>query len=488
MGNPIKRFFELIRNPSYSRTTTLLVILTIALSIPLTVFVAQKQQETRQQAASCSTADPCDGWNYESCPGGYIAVCGGSRSGCISGTKPDLSRCSDFDATCKGKGGICSSSSSCPSGLVKIGVCAYTACCAQQVSPPTPGQEKCPTGSGVPAGFKSQPCKQGDAEILKSCGPAKPGQCSVEGCFLNPVSNEYCRFDNGTCYSDSKCLGVNPTQQPACDVKTVVGTCTPKSNTCNGEGQQTVNYLTRADGTTCTERRGVIEDCTLPSKTNNCTASTPVCSNGQCIASAAPPPATVNTTFAFVLNLHGVGNFADSKGGPGNKNPRNTNRSSALKVELFNTDGTTKVSESRGNLSYDGAASGVFTAEVVFPNLPTGRYLVRVKPNGYLRENVTGLVQDTSKTAKPIDITAGQKITLGLPSILAVNGDLDGDNRLTILDHDILISCSVFGNDNRQKCDAAGASALADLNDDGTVNEFDYNLFLREISVRREGH
>lgn len=49
----MRRILEFIAHASQSRTTALLVILVIGAAIPLTVLVAQKQQEVRQQASYC---------------------------------------------------------------------------------------------------------------------------------------------------------------------------------------------------------------------------------------------------------------------------------------------------------------------------------------------------------------------------------------------------------------------------------------------------
>jgi len=48
----IKNVIELISSPNHSRTTGFLIILLILAIVPLTVIVAQKQQELRQRAAS----------------------------------------------------------------------------------------------------------------------------------------------------------------------------------------------------------------------------------------------------------------------------------------------------------------------------------------------------------------------------------------------------------------------------------------------------
>jgi hypothetical protein len=79
-----------------------------------------------------------------------------------------------------------------------------------------------------------------------------------------------------------------------------------------------------------------------------------------------------------------------------------------------------------------------------------------------------------------------QSLTQGtvnqLPATVLVNGDIDGNNTLNILDYNILMGCySDF--EPAKSCTAANKS-LSDLDDDGDVNQYDYNLFLREITNR----
>lgn len=50
MANPFQKVWQLVSNASNSRTFSLLALLLIILAIPLTVFIAQKQQELRQRA------------------------------------------------------------------------------------------------------------------------------------------------------------------------------------------------------------------------------------------------------------------------------------------------------------------------------------------------------------------------------------------------------------------------------------------------------
>ena len=70
-----------------------------------------------------------------------------------------------------------------------------------------------------------------------------------------------------------------------------------------------------------------------------------------------------------------------------------------------------------------------------------------------------------------------------------IAGDVDNNNILNINDYNILLSCvssPVVANiDNHALCNTnANYLKLSDLEDNGAVDQFDYNLFLREYAVQ----
>ena len=132
--NPFRRLADFLSYPSHSRTMGLLAFLIVLLAIPLTVNIAQKQQELRQHAAgSCDTQNECDGypngWSYGTCSvninegqpcgsggtcsngscivgdsldangssackgTGHLPICGGVTYNCVAGPAPNLSHC-----------------------------------------------------------------------------------------------------------------------------------------------------------------------------------------------------------------------------------------------------------------------------------------------------------------------------------------------------------------------------------------------------------
>ena len=64
-----------------------------------------------------------------------------------------------------------------------------------------------------------------------------------------------------------------------------------------------------------------------------------------------------------------------------------------------------------------------------------------------------------------------------------IAGDSNNDNRLDILDFNLIMDCySEY--EGPKACDDEKV-IITDLNDDGFVNQTDYNLFVREITIQR---
>ena len=99
-------------------------------------------------------------------------------------------------------------------------------------------------------------------------------------------------------------------------------------------------------------------------------------------------------------------------------------------------------------------------------SLASGAYLVRAKFSQSLDTQIGGIQ------------TLEAQVTNNLPPQYFVTGDIDNDGAvsLNILDFNILIGCiSGTGCTSEQR-------VQADLSDDGKVDTFDFNLFMREIT------
>ncbi|MBI4098353.1 MAG: hypothetical protein HY426_04940 [Candidatus Levybacteria bacterium] len=170
------------------------------------------------------------------------------------------------------------------------------------------------------------------------------------------------------------------------------------------------------------------------------------------------------------IKLHGIGKGGDSTNpnGGGTKNPLRTKRT--LTVEIYNTAGVL-VTNFQGNINFQ-AASGDFSGIIPVPDsLINGNYIIKIKTPQYLKRQLRGIMS----------LIKGQSNSAAPPTLIA--GDVNEDNTLSNLDYQIIIDCY---SDllPAKSCDSV-KKAAADLSDDGRVNQDDYSLFLRELSVQQ---
>lgn len=178
-----------------------------------------------------------------------------------------------------------------------------------------------------------------------------------------------------------------------------------------------------------------------------------------------------DTTLSLNVLLHGIGAGGD------NANP--TNSSLSNKTPLHATHDATiivtdtnnvKVKEIDSTITYDpttGSYKGSFELGTTFP---AGKYLLKVAVDHYLHRLIPGVI---TLSANKNNI---------LPTISLIAGDTDSNNKLDILDYNMIVDCY---SDYLAPvaCDASKKDAT-DLNDDGNVNQIDNNLFDRELSVQ----
>ncbi len=557
---PFRRLLDFISYPSHSRTVGILAVLIIALAIPLTVTVLQKQQEIRQRATgACDPGDPCTGWAYSSCTttdgqSGHKATCGGNTDPtCYAGPAPNLSSCStpppsNLKPLCGTNGGFCTGVQTCrqiEGGTIdKDQRCDTGACCVTgggggggtPIPTPTPSSNTCiPNGGNcVPnpdAGDRigapmAGSCPNGQLCYLPFCtnngGTCYPnpdaaaregatqiinGSCSLGQCYKTPNA-PVCKqpgYTSDICNGNP--FGAGGVCDPATSQRVVSLPCTktcPDGSKVSGTSVSTC----QADGcyhnscscdATCPSGGGGGGGGTTPTPTpsiapvnipNQISCSiTPTCPPGYianiigatgnwfCLNAKTGAVGEVTpvcgskggTILSFTVGLDGIGSTGDQQNSNpnptstsqgSNKNPRRSGR--PITVEAVNASGTV---QKTGNISYD-SNSGKYTAVVDFGTLSSGNYTIKIKSDVYLKKNL-GIVT----------LTSGQ--TNNLNTVNLVTGDVDGDNRLTPLDYSILIGCLFKP--------ATGSCATSDLDDNGIINQFDYNLFIREISKVRDG-
>lgn len=174
------------------------------------------------------------------------------------------------------------------------------------------------------------------------------------------------------------------------------------------------------------------------------------------IEAPAPGSAILHAT----MNLEGIGPT-------GNKTPLRQQRLGQF--EIYDSQNNLTVAK-QATLTYV-SESGSFIGIVdLGPNFQSGVYTVKVKVDQYLRALLPGIQT----------FTAAQANTL--PEVSLRVGDINGDNKVNIVDYDILMGCY---SDTLPAASCTPANKLlADLTDDGNVNQYDYNIFLRALQTQ----
>lgn len=175
------------------------------------------------------------------------------------------------------------------------------------------------------------------------------------------------------------------------------------------------------------------------------------------------------TTASITLLLHGIGKGGDSSNvsSGGTATPLRTQRQ--VSIDIYNA--SNQLVQTVTSTVTFAPLAGNFAGTVDLSALSNGVYTLRMKVPQYLKRTVSGI----------ISITAGQPVTL--PVVTLITGDVNSDNALSILDYNILLDCfSDLG--PAKNCADTTKKQMSDLTDDGSVNQFDYNLFLRELSVQ----
>jgi hypothetical protein len=139
-------------------------------------------------------------------------------------------------------------------------------------------------------------------------------------------------------------------------------------------------------------------------------------------------------------------------------------------VELINEDEETIASLS-STMDYDSKA-GIFNGiGKILSGVKQGTYTFRVNTPMFLWNKIA-----FTQLIKP-----GETYDLPLTDMIAA--DVDNDNQLSILDYSLIALCYTYPTQSSPTCDKAKSDAV-DTDDNGVINEFDVNLFVRELSER----
>jgi hypothetical protein len=147
----------------------------------------------------------------------------------------------------------------------------------------------------------------------------------------------------------------------------------------------------------------------------------------------------------------------------GTKTPVRTARD--LEMQIFNSSNT-QVKTIRDAVAFDG---NIYKGNIKVGNdLPAGSYTIKIRLDNTLWRQIPGIVRLAPSS------------TADTTRVVLINGDVDGNNEMNLEDYKALINCYKTAT----TCEDRYRSK-ADLNDDGTTNEVDYNLLLKNFESRK---
>ncbi len=178
------------------------------------------------------------------------------------------------------------------------------------------------------------------------------------------------------------------------------------------------------------------------------------------------PPQGDNIRLTYTIGLHGIGTGGDNRNpsASGTQNPLTKQR--LLAIMVFDNEDN-YITETLTNITYN-ASIGKYTGSIDVSKLPSANYTIRVMSSGYLTKQLPGIYTLQSNTT--------------FPTVNLTTGDINEDDALDILDYNELIVC-YSGVVAAPDCTGIGQRERADINNDGRVNQSDYNLFLRELQT-----
>lgn len=194
-----------------------------------------------------------------------------------------------------------------------------------------------------------------------------------------------------------------------------------------------------------------------------------------------PDPEPGEITIDLEIGLDGIGTTSRIPLG-GNKNPEEKDR--ALNFHLYKTADNSHTFSWQESVTYDETLEK-FTALMSLPkpdktDIADGNYNFYVSGEPFLTRRYTG----------SINLTADQTTTIKLEAFNLITGNItnsvESDNRIDQLDYHVLLSCSIYSQDEETCEKDPNYKENSDLNSDGIVNEDDFTLWLKE-TINQEG-
>jgi hypothetical protein len=393
--------------------------------------------------------------------------------------------------TCTPSGGICVKSGvTCSSLTTATNPGRYIAATDPALHCPTGnGQSCCMPGGSTPGVWqcnKNYQCANtvtGQVDNTKctpKCTPPPPTcTCDHDG-YGAPLNHFTCKDYTGKVVKDDYC-----TSNEICDAKTgwprPCKTPTISVCTCQNPGKYNLfaigGWINPQNGYTCTGKTpNQVHYCSQNDECGAYNASNPTqllpgsgksnAPQSPCNAGGNIPQATANA-ITSEASLIGVNNpyvsvqltydFI-SQSGQAQSTQEMFANSKVLAAQIFKATDT---------LKYDPTTKTYKNRNFNIDKIPPGQYLVFAKVDGFLAAQVENFNGEKLITIAQDKIFDPQKVTLS-PGDLAPNPH--GDNFVDLNDYNALISCYAQP--------ATGTCKLADLNNDGKIDDNDFQLLI----------
>ncbi|MBI2032711.1 MAG: hypothetical protein HYT09_03645 [Candidatus Levybacteria bacterium] len=205
-----------------------------------------------------------------------------------------------------------------------------------------------------------------------------------------------------------------------------------------------------------------------PQETKTEPTATPV-AESKPLPTATPIPGATRLNFA--VGLEGIGSTGDQINSVVSakfiKEPNLKEREFIISIYSSNNE---FVSSEKTKLQYN---NGIYIGVLQTNSINgSGKFGIFVRTNSFLQKSL-GIT----------NIQKGEENKISQFNL--INGDVNGDNNLTIADYNIIKNCSIYSK-NKAACDEAlGYPTTSDINDDGIVDDVDMTLWTREISAVR---
>lgn len=339
-------------------------------------------------------------------------------------------------------------------------------------------------GSGCTTPTGGTPASSGTSvPSTDTCTPNQ-GLCqfkAIQDCNAANAPKQCATATNLNCPNNNPCMKVFPStaavppSQIECAAinENLSGACQVAQNTCSNSSTGTRTVVKDSGTAGCKSVTVPGQPCKKPdSVINNCTPGN-ACPTGGTGACVAKPPATGGTQFAFTVGLDGLGDVGDFRTNQQTSSAANSNpvhKTRTFYFQVFDAALTTEKANGSTQIVYDSATKRFKGPASLGQTLPAGTYSMKVRAVGYLGK----VIRNISIGTDPAQVSA--KLYAGY--INEVNQKF----AITPEDYNIFLSCSIFSTDNHTLCSQNSQWIVnSDLNDDGRVDQFDYNLLLREF-------